>query len=177
MRKYTIAELVNLLGISALTVILGAVLLLSPDTASALVGKVLGWVMILAALLEAFRRDRKSPVAAIILGIIGVLILRNPLYVAEVIGRILGLTLFIWAVGSIRRNYRGSVTGRVLAAGAVAVLGAVLFLLPMTATRLVLKFAGIVIICMGLADGYDRLKGRKRLEGADDPDIIDVEKI
>ena len=177
MKEYTFSELLNLLGGSALTVILGAVLLLSPDTASALVGNVLGWVIVLAALMEAFRREKKSPVAAIILGVLGVLILRDPLYVAKAIGRILGLAFFIWGLGSFRRNYRGSMTARILAAGAVAVLGVVLFLLPMTATRLVLKVAGIVIICIGLADGYDRLKGRKRLESAGDPDIIDVEKL
>ncbi len=177
MKKYTISDLINLLGTPVLTVILGAVLLLSPDTASALVGKVLGWVIVLAALMEAFRGEKKSPVTALILGILGVWILRDPLHVAKIIGRILGLTFFIWGMGSFRRNYRGNVTARVLAAGAVAVLGVVLFLLPMTATRLVLKIAGIIIIGIGVADGYDRLKGRKCLENADDPNIIDVEKL
>ena len=50
MKKYTPVQLIRMLGAPAATVLLGLVLLFSPDTASALVGKLLGWCAILAAL-------------------------------------------------------------------------------------------------------------------------------
>ena len=50
MKKYTFPQLLSLLGMPILTVVVGLVLLLSPDTASALVGKILGWIAVLAGL-------------------------------------------------------------------------------------------------------------------------------
>ena len=47
-------KMLRLLAGPALTVFLGLVLLLSPDSASALVGKILGWVVVVLALAEAF---------------------------------------------------------------------------------------------------------------------------
>ena len=67
-------KMLRLLAGPALTVFLGLVLLLSPDSASALVGKILGWVVVVLALAEAFGGGKNSPVKAIVLGIIGVLI-------------------------------------------------------------------------------------------------------
>ena len=112
-----------------------------------------------------------------IAGLVGLWVLMNPLSIAKSLGRIFGLTFFIWGSGSIRRNRHSGMTPGIIAAGAVALLGIMLFLLPMTATRLVLNIAGIVIICIGAADGYDRLRGKKRLDDGDDPNIIDVEKL
>lgn len=172
-------KMLRLLAGPALTVVLGLILLLSPDSASALVGRILGWVAVLIALAEAFSGDKKSPVKAVIFGVIGVLILRDPLYVARILGRILGLALFSWGVGGVVRNRRGgkSITPGVALCGAVAVLGLVLFLVPMATSRIVLSGVGIVIICIGVKEGYDRLREKKRLEGPENPGVIDVEKL
>ncbi len=172
-------KMLRLLAGPALTVVLGLILLLSPDSASALVGRILGWVAVLIALAEAFSGDKKSPVKAVIFGVIGVLILRDPLYVARILGRILGLAMFSWGVGGVVRNRRTgkSITPGVVLSGAVAVLGLVLFLVPMATSRIVLSGVGILIIGIGVKEGYDRLREKKRLEGPENPGVIDVEKL
>ena len=181
MKKYTVPQLISLLAAPLLTVLLGLVLLFSPDTASALFGKLLGWCCILGALAFAFsarkENGRWGVIGGIILGALGVWMLLNPLVLAGAIGRILGLALFGWGVGAVRRNFGPKITPGLAAAGAVALLGLVLFLLPMAATRLALNLTGIVIICIGVAEGIDRIRGQNLLDEGDDPNIIDVEKI
>jgi len=180
MKKYTISQLLNLLGIPALTVALGAVLLLSPDTASALGGKLLGWFFLLAAVMDVISLrsgKKKSLVPTVLLVLVGLWLVMNPLSLAKGIGQVLGLAFFIWGAGKVRKHPGDRMHPRVLIAGAVALLGIGLFLIPMTATRLVLRVAGVVIISLGIADGYNRLHGRKQLEQGDDPKIIDVEKL
>ena len=180
MKKYTPMELFRLLAAPAAAILMGLILLLSPDTASALVGKLLGWVFLLLAVadgISAFSGGKKVLLRALFVGLIGLWVLANPLRVTKTLGRILGLTFFIWGINSFRRADRQAGSLRTLAAGAVTVLGIVLFLLPMTATRLVLKIAGIVIIGIGAADVFDRLQGRKRLDRGNDSTIIDVEKV
>lgn len=173
-------KMLRLLAGPALTVFLGLVLLLSPDSASALVGKILGWVAIFIALAEAFGEGKQSPLKGIFFGIIGVLILRDPLYVAKFLGRVLGLALFMWGVGGIvgaRRVGKLSLTPGTVLSGAVVLLGLVLFLVPMTTSRLLMSGLGILIVIIGLKEGFDRLREKKQLEEPSDPNIIDVEKL
>ena len=173
-------KMLRLLAGPALTVFLGLVLLLSPDSASALVGKILGWVAIFIALAEAFGEGKQSPLKGIFFGIIGVLILRDPLYVAKFLGRVLGLALFMWGFGGIvgaRRVGKLSLTPGTVLSGAVVLLGLVLFLVPMTTSRLLMSGLGILIVIIGLKEGFDRLREKKQLEAPDDPNIIDVEKL
>lgn len=179
MQKHTIPQLLRLLGIPALTVALGAVLLLNPDTVSALGGKLLGWVFLLAAVMDLFSQpsgEKKYRVRTILTLLLGLWLLMNPLVLAKGIGRVLGLAFFIWGIGKFRGNPDRR-SPRSLAGGAVALLGLALFLLPMSTSRLVLRVIGIVTICLGIADGFDRLRGRKLLDQGNDPKIIDVEKL
>ncbi len=180
MKKYTPAQLIHLLLSPILTVLMGLVLLFSPDTAAAFMSKLLGWLVLLGALtqgLSARSGSKKSASWAAILTIIGLWLLVRPLSLTKILGRLLGLAFFAWGVGTVRRNFRGKLTPGLVAAGAVAILGTVLFLVPMSATRLVLNIAGIVIIGIGVADGFDRIQGRKLLAEGSDPNIIDVEKL
>lgn len=173
-------KMLRLLAGPALTVFLGLVLLLSPDSASALVGKILGWVAIFIALAEAFGEGKQSPLKGIFFGIIGVLILRDPLYVAKFLGRVLGLALFMWGVGGLSRAHRVgklSLTPGTVLSGAVALIGLVLFLVPMATSRLVISGIGILMIGIGLKEGFDRLREKKQLEEPSVPNIIDVEKL
>ena len=108
------------------------------------------------------------------------LILRDPLYVAKFLGRVLGLALFMWGFGGIagaRRVGKLSLTPGTVLSGAVVLLGLVLFLVPMTTSRLLMSGLGILIVIIGLKEGFDRLREKKQLEAPDDPNIIDVEKL
>lgn len=186
MKKYTIPQLISLLGMPALTVLLGLVLLFGPDTASALIGKILGWSGVLGALAFAFGarsgQNRRAVVGGILLGALGVWMLMNPLFLASFMGRLLGIFLLLRGLGNLRMNRKTQggkllVTPGLVLAAAITLLGLVLILVPLATSRLVFSVVGIVLICVGIAEGIDRIRGRKLLDEGSDPNIIDVEKL
>lgn len=186
MKKYNFTQLLNLLGMPVLIIVLGLILLFSPDTASALVGKVLAWGGILAGaafLVNALTGDPVRKNNRIIFAVVcfagGIWLLMNPLFPAKFIGRVLGLFLMIRGGQDIRVNLqynRGKIqfTPGLIIAGVTALIGLVLMVLPMTSSRLLLTFVGIVMICAGAAEAYDRIHGRNLLDEGDDPNIIDA---
>lgn len=189
MKKYSPAQLLNMLAMPALTVILGLILLLSPDSAAALVGKVLAWVTILAAVAlgagsvfgSAVNRN-KHTIAAVICGAVGLWMLMNPLFLTKIIGRVLGLYLLLRGFQDGRTHLQlggGKIafTPGMVFSGVTAMIGLVLILVPLATSRVLFSVIGIVMICVGLAEGIDRLKGPKLLDEGQDPNIIDVEKL
>lgn len=189
MKKYTPVQLIRILGAPVATVLLGLVLLFSPDTASALVGKLLAWFAILAgmalgagALFGAPGRRNNRILWAVICLSGGIWLLMNPLTVAKFLGRVLGITLMIRGgqstVDNIRYQSKKLIISRGLILGAVTLLiGMVLTILPLASSRMFFHIIGIVLICLGVAQGADNLRTRKLLEEGDDPNIIDVEKL
>ena len=189
MKKYTPVQLIRLLGAPVATVLLGLVLLFSPDTASALAGKLLAWCCLLSALalgagifLGAPERKHNRILWAAICLFAGIWLLQNPLTVAKFLGRVLGLALMIRGgqstVDNIRYTGKKLVVSRGLILGAVTfVFGAVLAILPLASSRMFFNVIGIVLICLGVAQGADNLRTRKLLDEGDDPNIIDVEKL
>jgi divalent metal cation (Fe/Co/Zn/Cd) transporter len=95
---------------------------------------------------------------------------------------LLGIGLMIRGAQSTADNIR--YTGkklqlsRGLILGAVTLaFGAVLVILPLASSRLFFHIVGIVLISLGVAQGWDKLRGRNLLEEGSDPNIIDVEKL
>jgi uncharacterized membrane protein HdeD (DUF308 family) len=189
MKKYTPAQLFRLLAAPAATVILGLVLLFSPDTASALVGKLIAWCAILAALALGAGAVFGNPAGkhnrilwALICLFGGIWLLMNPLTVAKFLGRVLGISLMIRGGQSVADNirYQGKklVVSRGLILGAVtAVIGAVLTILPLASSRMLFSMVGTVLICAGFAQVWDNFRGKRLLDEGNDPNIIDVEKV
>jgi hypothetical protein len=188
-KKYTPAELFRLLAGPAVPVLLGLVLLFSPDTASAFVGKLLGWFAVLAAagfgagaLLGSGSGRNNRIIWAVVCFAGGMWLLRNPLTVARFLGRVLGITLMIRGGQSVADNIRYRekklLICRGLILGAVTLLiGMVLTVLPLASSRMFFNILGIILICLGVAQAADKLRGRKLLDEAEDPNIIDVEKL
>ena len=54
-----------------------------------------------------------------------------------------------------------------------AILGAVLFFLPLSASRLLFSVVGLVLIAVAIGEIYDRLKIRRLLDSGDS-NIIDA---
>lgn len=177
------------LGVPVLTVALGVILVFSPDTASVLIAKILGWVLVLVGAGCAAVGLLGHPVSrtsrfiwAAVLALAGLWMLGNPLVLAKMIGRVLGIALMIQGARDISLNirYNGGkpeFNRATVLAIATAVIGAVLVVLPLTTSRLVFVIVGVVLIFLGVGEIYDRLKGRPGIGSGDDPDIIDVEKL
>lgn len=189
MKKYTPIQLVRMLAVPAAMVLIGLVLLFSPDTASAFIGRILAWCCLLAAtalgagaFLGASASRKHRVTWAVICFAAGVWMLLNPLTVAKFLGRVLGIALMIRGGQSAAENirYQGGklvISRSLVIAAVVVVVGAVLVVLPLASSRMLFSALGVILISVGAAEGIDRLKGPKLLDEGEDPNIIDVEKV
>ena len=178
MRKDDIIGKVQLLLAPVLIILLGLVLIFCPDSASVLITKIIGWIFSLvaigfgiSALLNAQGRAGKVA-GAIICAVIGGWLGSHPLILATWFGRIIGIVLVLDGIQDINTNRRQG--RRFLLPIIVTVVGAVLVLLPLTASRLIFSVLGVVVLILGVTMLVDRLRGTKRLNGPQDPNIIDA---
>ena len=178
MTRENVFEKIQLFLMPALIIVLGLVLVLCPDSASALIAKLLGWILGLiaigfgiSAIGNASGRTVKV-IGAIVCAVIGGWLGNNPLVLAAWFGRIIGIVLLLDGLQDIANNRRQGKRFRMPLI--VAGLGAVLILRPMTASRLIFSAVGVVVLILGVSMLLDRLRGNRRLNPPDDPNIIDA---
>lgn len=178
MKKTDILTALRLLLAPVLVILLGLVLIFNPDSASALISKILGWGLLvcgigcgLAALFSSGRKGGKV-FSAIVFCCAGIFLVANPLLLAAWIGRFIGILLLINGLQDLILAWKQGV--RVLMPLIISAIGAVLILMPMTTSRLVFTVCGVVVLLIGVAMLFDRLRSRKYLSGGDDPNIIDA---
>ena len=179
MKNNKLFDLISMLLGPVLLMVLGIILIVDPDSASALVAKVIAWALILTgtglALKNLVSERRKGQiVAAAISLVVGLWMLANPLILARSLGRILGLVIFLQAADFREWKNGIKVSGVSLV---TAILGLILVLVPMTASRILFVIIGIVCLVIGVTEIVNRLHIRKKLDRDDGPDIIDVEKV
>ena len=178
MKKEELFAKLQLLLAPMLVIVLGLVLVFCPDSASALISKVLGWILGLiaigfgiSAVVNAQGRGGKV-VAAILCAVVGGWLGSHPLILAAWFGRIIGIVLVLDGVQDIFNNIRQG--RRFLLPVIVTLMGVVLILVPMTASRLIFTLCGLVVLAIGVVMLLDRLRGNRRLRKSEDPDIIDA---
>ena len=178
MKKEDVFEKVRVLLAPVLIIVLGLVLLFNPDSASALISKIIGWILGLiaigfgiGALVSAQGRTGKV-ICAIVFAVVGGWLGNNPLLLASWFGRFVGILLVIDGVQDILQCRRQGAT--FLFPLIVALIGAILVLLPMTASRLIFAACGLIVLLVGVVMLVDRLRGTKRLKQPKDPNIIDA---
>ena len=176
MKKHQISEFVSRFATPVVLIVLGLVLIFCPDTASALISKVVGWGLLMAGIVIAVAMvvDSDWSVSKVLtvltLVILGRWLMTHPLAWAAWGGRIIGLLLLLRGI----RDFTQSVLtqGKVLSI-LTAVLGLVLILMPMTASRMVFSLCGVVILAVGGGMLAERIWEKKNGEN-DDPNIIDA---
>lgn len=178
MKKRDYLSLLYLLASPVLLIVLGLILIISPDTASALIARVLGWVVILVGIGIGVAAifDRNGAVfkglAAVGCVTVGGFLMRNPLILAAGIGRVLGILLILRGGRDFFLSRRGG-HGQLLAI-ITTIVGVVLAVLPMTTSRLVFSACGVVVLLIGGAMLLQRLRERKYLDDGGDSNIIDA---
>lgn len=177
MKKDDIFSLIRLILAPILVIVLGLVLIFNPDSASALISKVLGWILIcigvgigLSAVFTENARVFRG-ITAVLFAVAGGWLVKNPLALAAWIGRIIGVLLVIDGVQDMANLRR--VDKSFLMPLIVTVVGVILVVMPMTTSRLVFTLCGVVVLIIGVGMLLDRLQGKKRLQGSRD-DIIDA---
>jgi len=178
MKKQHILSTIQLFLAPILVILLGLLLLINPDSASVLIFRLIGGLLTLlgigvgiAALFSDRGRVGKLIGAIAMLACGGVLSAR-PLLLAAFAGRVVGLLLFIDGVGDMINAHRRGI--RFLMPLLVTVLGGILVLMPMTASRLVFSLCGLLVTVTGIFMLLDRLRHRRLPKGEDDPNIIDA---
>lgn len=161
--------------------VLGIILIVNPDSAAALVAKIIAWVLILVGTIMGFaalngdvsRRVRRLIPAVIALAA-GILLMANPLFLAESLGRFLGILLALQGMGDVISAVKGERSLNVISVVTLAA-AAFLIMVPMTTSRILITICGIVVLCIGVAELSDKLL-RKKLPPKDEkPAIIDAE--
>ena len=178
MKKRDFLSVVYQLASPAALILLGLLLIISPDAASALVARLLGWIVLLVGIgfgiTAIFSRQGQVGKGVMAVGCvtIGGFLMRNPLVLAAGIGRLLGILLILRGGRDVMLSRRYG-HGRILAM-VTTVVGVVLAVLPMTTSRLVFSLCGLVVLGIGAVMLYDRLKNRRYLDDGGDPNIIDA---
>ena len=157
--------------------VLGLTLVFCPDTATALISKLLGWMLTIVGIVFGITaiidRDNavKKGITAVAFACVGGWLTANPLVLAAWIGRLLGLLL---AARGIRDLTLCASMGysRILALITTGA-GIVLILLPLTTSRLVFILCGLALLALGVGMTLDRLKQMRYLPKGDD-NIIDA---
>ena len=177
MKKEDFFSLIRLILAPALVILLGLVLIWNPDSATALISRILGWILIciavgigLSAVFQESGRVGKG-IAAVLFAVAGGWLVRNPLALAAWIGRFVGVLLVIDGLQDIANLRRA---GRRFMMPLIATaVGVILVVMPMATSRLVFTLCGVVVLIIGVGMLLERLRGKKRLESSKD-DIIDA---
>lgn len=160
-----------------LVILCGLFLLFSPDTASALVSRIFGWVLFAAGVLWGVMMFSAHMGLSRFLGaavciVLGLWLVNNPLALARSVGRLVGLFVVFRSIQELMRS--ASSQGKVLSILSV-ILGGLLLLVPMTTSRLAFFLLGGILIVMGITMLVERIRDKNnRLDPGDDPNIIDA---
>ena len=96
----------------------------------------------------------------------------HPLWLTAWISRFLGMLVMVNSgmdlIYAIKRRRH------IVFHGAATAIGAVLILMPMSASRLVFTLCGIAVLVIGVVMLLDRIRGRRLLDEGDAPNIIDA---
>lgn len=149
----------------------GLILLLSPDTATALIATVIGWgALILGILLMIVGIASKQGLGllwkALISLAVGLWLTRSPMSLAMVFGKVLGIGLLLGAISGWRKSVSSAGRSIYLAEGAIAL---VLLIAPLTASRVVYTVVGLILVAAGLV-----MLGNRQKKGPNGGNIIDV---
>lgn len=178
MKKQDLLSLVKLLLVPILLILLGLILVVNPDVASAMISGVLGYAFIAAAVIFgaiaifSTRGKIGKGIFAVVLAVAGGWLVRNPLILAAWAGRFVGVLILLNSLPDLIQAYKQG--RRILFHLLSAVVGVVLILLPMTTSRLVFSACGAVVLIIGVLMFVDRIRGRRWLKEGDDPNIIDA---
>ena len=162
MRNLDFKDILRREGGSILTILCGAILVLKPDTASALLSAVAGWALIAAGvvmLIAGFAGDfgMGSVVTGAVLLLAGAWLHRNPLMIAAVLGFVIGFLVLRQGLRAMKDAQRSKRNGGFWIFSAVlavleALIGLRLMLSPLTISRLVLSIGGIALIAVGVCN-------------------------
>ena len=153
----------------------GLVLTFNPEGATVLVTKFVGWALVIICAVKLIKlavgdrlhwgRDAFYSGACIAVGLI---LLAKPMLIANLIGRTIGIILMVWGLSAMKDG-RSKLTAAITVAAGLA-----LVCIPASLTNALLTICGLIMVGIALMNILSRFKERKRIEGREDPNIIDA---
>lgn len=174
MKNDKLTAAVKALGVPVALICLGLAMTFRPDSATVLIGKLLGWGLMAVGVYLVFKivkfpEDRLPKLlGALLVWYIAGRLLNHPMNVAAGLARLAGVLLLI--KGLQERSGR-----RAERAWVQIVLGGALFLLPLAASRLVMTAGGAVVLVAGILMLADRLRSKRLLNSWEDSEYVTVE--
>ena len=110
--------------------------------------------------------------SAVVLAIVGGWLMAHPLWLVAWISRFLGILILVNS--GMDLVYALKCKRNVIFHAAATAIGALLVLMPMSASRLVFTLCGVAVLVIGGVMLLDRIRGRRWLQEGDDPNIIDA---
>lgn len=164
--------------VPGLLALLGLILVIDPNWASALVSKALGYALIAGGVISAIititgwpvNRIPRVIVTVLLLGV-GIFLSKNPLALAANIGKLIGIFLVIQG-GMGLLDAHGSKSMSAITIGA----GVFLLLFPLSLSGLVFRLCGAALLVISVSNILVRLRIIKSLREPDDPNIIDADQ-
>ncbi|MBQ8237536.1 MAG: DUF308 domain-containing protein [Oscillospiraceae bacterium] len=169
-------KFLNTFGLHIMTIIAGFVLLVNPDGATALVTKLIGWVLVAVGAVQlvgpALKQIPIAPRSWIGNGlaiVVGVLLLAKPMVLSDGIGRLFGILLTMEGFRNLKLRGLNLLTGLTCAGGVL------LILMPRTLTQTLFAVVGIGLMLIGMLNIWGKLSDYRRLTEPGDPNIIDAD--
>lgn len=183
-RKTDWAGILKVASLPLFQLLLGAMLLFNPDGAIAVIFRIIGWLLVLVALMLAFSlaADRQQPVGRVLgalgCGFAGAMLIRNPLFLAAGTGKILGALLLLRVAAGLLRGGKlaANPVKAVLAELPELILGALLLFSPMAPSRLILGVIGAGLILAAVFKLFSMKRELMVLAEPRDPKIIDADE-
>ena len=178
MKSHNFLSLLRLLVTPLVLMTLGVLLLCCPDSAASLVVKLLGWVLILAAVgLVVWAVAARGGIlwkvlSGLLFGLAGIWMVTHPLALAAWLGRLVGILLLIQGFQDLIHSH--SLKNSIFLPTLSVLAGAVLVFLPMTTSRLVFRGIGAIVLVIGLVMLYSRIQSWRRPPQGEDPLVIDA---
>lgn len=179
MKNVDFRDLLRRFVFPAMMIAFGLIMLLDPDSAAAMISRLLGWAILLLGGVQLYGKlksknyDRMVVSLALVAG--GLWLLNHPLALAKLVGIVLGILLIYHGTSNLKMlgAFDGmSFHSSWVVPGLTALLGAVLIIMPLITTRLVFSLGGIALAVMGIAELVNGLKNQDHTP--QDPNIIDA---
>lgn len=169
-----------------LLTLLGVLLVFFPDSGSATVATVLGWVLAAAGIVLVIVCGAGAEFFGVAAGVVatacGIYVIRHPLALATVLGYCLGVYLAVQGVSTLydalRLHKAQHEYGREILLGIIMLSGGILLLcFPLTSSRVVMMVLGVALAVIGVLQLVLRIRERQFPElHTGRPDIIDADE-
>lgn len=174
-------------GSAIAAIALGVLLILNPDFGTATVGLVVGIVFAGLGVLMLVLSFMSWPVLGvweIAIGVLGLLsggvLIKEPTLLGKLLGYVIAIALLMRGFQGLHEAQKLAKLGynqkwnRILAL-VMIVLGIILFVVPLTSSRIVMRLVGVAVVVLGVLNMGSEARYAKRIR-ASEKDIIDAEE-